>query len=207
VLQPFTVAQADPFANVTPTVVSNGTPSCWSDPNIGPQSTQTLQPGCYKSFTVKGTANLQPGTYYIDGGSIDFNSGAVINCSGCTFVLSSSDPSSNATIGGITMNGSATLNLSAPTSGTYKGLVFYQDRRATSGNTIKINGDSNSFLQGAMYFPTASFTFNGNSGQNTKCLQIVAKDVQFTGNSSVSNSCPANSGSSAFTGQQVRLVE
>ncbi len=207
VLQPFTVAQVDPFANVSPTPVSNGTPSCWSDPNVGPQATTTLQPGCYSSFTVKGTANLQPGTYYINGGSIDFNSGAVINCSGCTFVLSNSDPSSTATIGGITMNGTATLNLSAPSSGTYKGLIFDQDRRATSGNTIKINGDSNSFLQGAMYFPTSNFTYNGNSGQITNCLQIVAKDVTFTGNSAVNNSCPANSGSSAFTGQQVRLVE
>jgi hypothetical protein len=206
VLQPFTVAQPDPFASVTAPVVSNGSPACANDPNVKPSDTTSLSPGCYKGLTIKGTANLSAGTYYIDGGSIDFNSGAVVNCTGCTFVLSNSDPSSGATIGGITMNGSATLNLQAPDTGNYAGILIYQDRRATSGNTIKINGGSSSNMQGALYFPKADMTFNGNTGAVTNCLQIVAKDVTFTGNSAINNTCPTNSASHSFTGKKVRLV-
>ena len=97
--------------------------------------------------------------------------------------------------------------MTAPDTGTYKGIVFYQDRRATSDNNITINGDSNSKYQGAFYFPKADVTFNGNAGMNTNCMQIVGKDVAFTGNSSINNVCPANSGSGSFTGQKVRLVE
>lgn len=205
ILQPFTVAEADPFASVNATAPAG---TCANDPNVGPQGNVNLTPGCYKGFTIKGTANLSPGTYYIDGGNIDFNSGAVVNgAGGVTFVLSNSSTSSTATIGGISMNGSATLNLKAPDTGNYAGILFYQDRRATSGNTIKINGDSSSTLQGALYFPTSSLVFNGNSGETTTCMQIVAKDVQFTGNSSITNSCPSGSASGAFAGKKVRLVE
>jgi hypothetical protein len=37
-------------------------------------------------------------------------------------------------------------------------------------------------------------------------MQIVAKDVSFTGNSAISNTCPAGGGSHSFVGKKVRLV-
>jgi Flp pilus assembly protein TadG len=79
VLQPFTLAQADPFANVYPSAPGG---VCNADPSIQPNNTASLAPGCYTSLTVHGTANLAPGTYYIDGGSIDFNSQAVVKFTG-----------------------------------------------------------------------------------------------------------------------------
>ncbi|HEX6741908.1 MAG TPA: hypothetical protein VF079_08975, partial [Sphingomicrobium sp.] len=97
-------------------------------------------------------------------------------------------------------------DLTSPTSGTYKGMIFYQDRRATADNSVKINGNSSSSFRGAFYFPKADLTFNGNAGMITTCMQIVAKDVTFTGNSAISNSCPANSGAHSFDGKKVRLV-
>jgi hypothetical protein len=86
-------------------------------------------------------------------------------------------------------------------------MIFYQDRRATADNSVKINGNSGSKLEGALYFPRADLTYNGTSGQNTSCMQIVTKRVTFTGNSGISNSCPAGSGASSFKGRKVRLVE
>jgi hypothetical protein len=207
VLQPFTLAQDDPFASVNPTPVSN--PGCNNDPSVKPSETVNLTPGCYKNLSIKGTANLAPGVYYIDGGDLDFNSGAVINGSsdGVVFVLSNSNAASNATIGTINMAGSARLNLVAPKSGPYKGLMIYQDRRATENNVVKINGNSGSLIEGAFYFPRADFTYQGNTGVNSNCMQIVVKRVSFTGNSSVNNTCPVNSGAGSFTGRKIRLVE
>jgi hypothetical protein len=95
----------------------------------------------------------------------------------------------------------------APKSGTYKGLMMYQDRRATFDNAIQINGNNGSKMEGAYYFPRADFTFNGTSGIDSKCLQIVTKRVQFTGNSAITNVCPSDSGGGAFDGQRIRLVE
>jgi hypothetical protein len=206
VLQPFTLAQDDPFANVIPTAPSG---SCDNDPNVKPNETASLTPGCYKSLTIKGTANLAPGVYYIDGGNLDFNSQANINghADGVTFVLSNKSAAANATIGTINMNGGANLNLTAPKSGNYKGILIYQDRRAANDNSVKINGNSGSYIEGAFYFPKADFEYTGNSGVNSNCMQIVVKKVKFTGSSSVNNTCPTGSGASSFEGKRIRLVE
>ena len=206
VLQPFTLAQDDPFASVNPTPPSG---SCANDPNVKPSETTALTPGCYKSLTIKGTANLAAGVYYIDGGNLDFNSGAVINghADGVVFVLSNKNASSTATIGTINMNGSANLNLTAPKTGPYKGILIYQDRRATPDNSVKINGNSGSYIEGAFYFPKADFEFSGNSGVNSNCMQIVVKKIKFTGSSAVNNTCPTGSGASSFQGKRIRLVE
>ncbi len=119
---PFSPAMADPFANVIAPAPSG---PCNSDPNVKPSKTLTLSPGCYTGLTIKGDVTLEPGTYFIDGGDINFNSGANITGEGVTLVLSNSSSSSTATIGTINMNGGANLNLTAPDSGNYAGIAFY----------------------------------------------------------------------------------
>lgn len=214
VLQPFTVAQADPFATLSPTLPSGSCPNVTvqpsdvrTDTNNSTASTadDALSPGCYGSLNLKGTVTLKPGIYFVDAGDFTVNSGAVVNCSGCTIVLSNKNASSSS-IGTANLNGGATINMTAPDTGAFAGVLFYQDRRATSDNNVMINGDSHSSFQGAFYFPKADLTFNGNAGMVTSCMQIVAKDVAFTGNSAISNTCPSGSASGAFDGKKVRLV-
>jgi len=214
VLQPFTVAQADPFASVNPTTpatcggAKNSQPSDhWTDTTNATATTadDALTPGCYSGMNLKGDVVLKPGVYYIDGGDFSVNSGAVVTCDQCVIVMSNRDPASN-TIGDVDLNGNATINMTAPDSGNFSGILFYQDRRATSDNDIKINGNSSSIFRGAFYFPKADLTFNGTAGMQTNCMQIVAKDVTFTGNSAINNTCPTGSGSHSFAGRKVRLV-
>ena len=214
VLQPFTLAQDDPFGNVpAPTPSDFPTGACPSV-TVNPNSSQTLNPGCYSSLDFKGNVTLNPGVYILDGGSLTTNSQATVSCNGCTFVLTNRSTSSTATIGGVNMNGGANVNLVAPTTGCvlgtagcYDGILIYQDRRATVDNAQMVNGNSSSMFEGALYFPRAELTFNGTSGMNTNCLQIVSKKVKFTGNSAVNNTCPANSASGSFAGKRIRLVE
>jgi hypothetical protein len=54
--------------------------------------------------------------------------------------------------------------------------------------------------------PGQEVEFTGTTGMNTNCLQLVARRLTFTGNSAISNVCPANSGAQSFTGTAVRLV-
>jgi len=107
----------------------------------------------------------------------------------------------------VTINGGAELNLSGPTSGTYAGVLFYQDRRASNSDGNRINGNANSSFQGAFYFPSQGLDFNGTSGMQTECVQIAARRVTFIGNSTIVNQCPPNSGAGAFSGLRVFLVE
>ena len=74
---------------------------------------------------------MADGTYIIDGGSLSIGAQANVTCNSCTFILTNSDGSPTATIGSVTITAGAQVELSAPSSGTYKDIIIYQDRRAT----------------------------------------------------------------------------
>ncbi len=207
-LLPFSAKQTDPFAHLPVPNLSGM--DCTRQIRVQPNdSLTTVQPGCYKDIDVKGRVNLAPGTYYIDGsagGMLNAGSQAVISGTGVTIVLTSKTPAISSTIAKVSINGGAQLNLSAPKTGTFGGVLMYQDPRATVGNTIQINGNSLTSYEGGFYFPKAYMTFNGNTGMNTECLQLVARRLTFSGNSSVSNTCPTDTKSGAFDATFVRLV-
>jgi Flp pilus assembly protein TadG len=211
VLQPFTIAQSDPFGNV-PLPTPSG---CGAFPSNSPSDTISVtNPTGTRCFSgdmnIKGDVTLASGVYILDGGSMSMtNTGAKLTCLQCTFILMNS---SGGSVGTVDLEG-GTMNITATdsactlgTSGCYNGMLFYQSRSATSDNTIKINGNNGSTISGALYFPKADLTFNGDSGMSANCMQIVGKDVTFTGNSAVTNTCTGHN-YGAFTGKKVRLVE
>jgi hypothetical protein len=209
VLQPFTLAQEDPFLDVPPPTFPSG--NC-PNVNVNANQTATLDPGCYGNMTLNGNVTLNPGTYVLDAGSLSIGAQAVVSCNGCVFVLSSRTADTNpGSIGNVNINGGAEVDLIAPSSGTYQGLIMYQDRRALSGTNSNqqnfLNGNSSSSFQGAFYFPKQTTTFNGTTGMTTTCMQLVAYTVNFSGNMDINNSCPNGSGARSFVGKKVRLVE
>jgi hypothetical protein len=208
-LMPFTGKQKDPFAGLPLPDIS--AMNCNTQIKVQPNDAlTTIQPGCYKDMDIKGRVNLAPGTYYIDGSQIggSFNAGsqAVISGTGVTIVLTSKTPTVSSTVASININAQAQLNLTAPKTGTFGGVLMYQDPRATVGNTIQINGNSLTSYEGAFYFPKAYMTFNGTTGMRTECLQLVGRRLSFSGNSHVSNTCPADGKAGAFEATFVRLV-
>ncbi|MBW0144756.1 pilus assembly protein TadG-related protein [Sphingomicrobium clamense] len=208
---PFTLAQEDPFEDVT----ANPPSSCDGgqlrvNPGVTKNVSQEEDPedNCYTLMDLKGNVTFEPGVYYISGGDMKINSGAVVNATGgVTFILTNVSTATSASIGNTDWNGGATIKIESPDTGDYAGIAVYQDRRATdSGTGPKINGGSGSELEGAFYFPSRELTFNGNAGMTTNCVQMVARRVKFTGNSNISNSCDSSGGAQAFEGQHVRLV-
>lgn len=207
-LKPYQIPQTDPFASLPDPVLPSG--NC-SNVNVSPHESMSIdaQGGamCIKNVDIKGTLNLGAGTYYVDGGSFSVGSQGKVTGAGVTIILTSNNAASQPnSIATVDMNAGAEISLSAPTSGTYKGVIFYQDRRAQDQQSNKINGNSNAFYQGAFYFPKQQITFNGTAGMQTDCLQIVSRRVTFSGNSKISNACPADSGASSFIGNAVRLI-
>ncbi|MBO9576236.1 MAG: hypothetical protein J7494_10900 [Sphingobium sp.] len=186
---PYSPALSDPFANVNPdpsdmhctsaaltdstNVAALGTTNCFSSMSVGANRTLTMP------------ANFGP--IYINGGDVDLK--GAFSCVGCTIVLTNTSTAANATIGTVSSNAQATNNITAPTSGTFRGIAIYQDRRAT-GNTNKVNGGSGSVLTGALYFPSDTLQINGTGDAVSLCSMFIAKYVVFTGTSSLAISSP-----------------
>jgi hypothetical protein len=205
-LMPYSIPVQDPYAGL-PTPTASDLSGC-SNVNVQPNNSKSISPGCYRNFDIKGTLNMAPGTYFIDSSTFDVGSQAVVNGTGVTIVLTSSNATNNpGSISTVNINGGATLNLTAPTdtSNPYHGVLFYQDRRALDSGTNVINGNASSVLQGSFYFPGQAMSFSGTSGMTTNCVKMVSKRVTFIGNSSIVNQCD-NTGVDKFTATLVRLV-
>jgi hypothetical protein len=191
------IAATDPLAYVqAPTVGScahtnfklTGTSGSVSSP-------YQIYPGTYcGGISVNGNAwlNLNAGTYVLAGGGMSISANTVIAGTGVTFY----NTTGSGGYGAITLNGGATVNLSAPTSGPLVGILFFQDRSIPSGSAgSTITGNSSSTFDGALYFPTTSVSFGGNSSASGYSF-VVADQLTVSGNSSIgSNYTSLTSGS------------
>jgi hypothetical protein len=163
-----------------------------------PAPTRSLPDGTkyqrYCSLSLTGNVIFPPGVYIVDGQMS--SNGQSISGTGVTFVL----------MGSVNLSGNVTLNLSAPTSGPYSGLVFFGDRDATLEN-VQITGTSASVVQGAVYFPTGTLDYTGNSSTTNGCTQVIANTITFSGNSSIKSSCTGIGTRTFSLGSSVALVE
>ncbi|HWU49460.1 MAG TPA: pilus assembly protein TadG-related protein [Asticcacaulis sp.] len=182
---------ADPFKSV-PEPVNSG--ACHSSGG------KTLQPGRYcNGLSLNGSVTLKPGVYIIDGGTLKANGNAVVTGAGVTLVLAN-----NASI---SFNGNAVLNLSAPTSGTYSGLLFFGSRSNASSASVTVNGASSSVMTGAIYFPKQTVSYTGDFSGANGCTQLVARTVQWSGNASLAADCSAYGMTILPVGGVVKIVE
>ena len=149
-----------------------------SSVNVSPKGSAALTPGTYSSMTIKGTVTMAPGTYIVNG-AISFGSQAQISGTGVTIISSST----------VTINGGATVNLTAPLANAAVGVPgVVMASNSSSGS--KINGGSSSAFQGALYFPNSNIEFTGNSANGGNgCAQVVAYTVTFKGSATLGSNC------------------
>ena len=145
-----------------------------------------------QSISVPGqkTLDFSPGTYVFRNASFSASGGSRITCSTCgsgmgLTMIFTGDPNS---VGTVSISGQAEVELRAPTTNAddpdFDGVLFYRDAKAVSGTAVSISGGSDSVISGAMYFPTSSVQFSGNSGvQFSSCTALVAGSVDLTGSS------------------------
>jgi hypothetical protein len=147
------------------------------------QGSQTLSPGVYKGgISVSGSASLtlQSGIYYMDGGGFSFSGQGSLTGNG---VMIYNDPG-NGNSGGISVTGQGSINLTAPTSGVYQGLTFFQDRTSTvTGNVQGAGGATN--ITGTFYFAGALLNVSGNGGVVNLGSQYISYDLGISGNGSI----------------------
>jgi Flp pilus assembly protein TadG len=175
---------ADPYANVAIPSFSG----C-SQTNFTAKSTVTVDPGVYcNGMKLNAGANvtLNPGIYYLDGGSLSVDGGATLTGTAVTLVFTKQNMGTWATA---TINGNATVNLTAPNYGPTSGIAVFADRGTPVGTIFKFNGGSTQYFGGAVYVPTGAINFSGGNGTSASCTQIIGDTVTFTGNSAVAINC------------------
>lgn len=216
-LQPYSAPEADPLAslpdppaNICQTepqgrIVSGGDTGAHMEGTsilrTRPGSDITLAPGCYESLELLGTVRLQPGTYYVNGGDVVIGAQAHLIGADVTLVMTGAGGDA----GDFRVHGGSKLELSAPQTGPYGGVLLYRDRRAARAE-IQVTGNSESSLEGAIYLPSSDITFTGHAGMDVQCLQLIGQIIRFRGTADLSNQC-ARGNTGGFRQTVVRLVE
>jgi hypothetical protein len=171
---------ADPLASLPSPTVGACNYTNYS-PGYG---TWALTPGTYCggiNISNGATATFAAGTYIINGGSLTLVGGTTDTGSGVMFYLTGT----NASYGSVNISNGANVTFSGPTSGSYMGVVFYQNRSITSSVNATFSGGVSMKLTGTLYFPTTSVVFSNGSSVSNVYTAIVAKQVAFTGGTSL----------------------
>jgi hypothetical protein len=210
-LLPYSAPQADPYAGVpdpdvptvcaTPQVITSGQTeiqagSCYTGISVGTSDT----------LTIKGT-----GPVYILGGDVRIQGNLFMDPSsaGVTLVMTGNeiDPKTGKLkVGDLSMTSEhADWSLSPPATGDYKDLVFYRDRRANEGS-VKITAGAQTVLEGGFYAASADIDLSGQADFTSTCLMMVAQVIDFTGGSTLTNTCDSTGGIKMIERTVVRLV-
>ena len=199
-----TSSPGDPLASIaaptTGTIVSKSHVNY--DMNAKPAN-NTLSPGVYCGGLTIGNTNgvsftMSPGTYIMAGGGLVFNSQAIVNGAGVTVYNTSSAGwgcSSSYSYTPITISGQASATLSAPTTGSLSGILFFGNRTgcSTNGSCVnQINGGSTTTFNGALYLKSDKLLFSGNTSSGG-CIVAVADIITINGGSTFgSTGCAIN---------------
>jgi hypothetical protein len=167
-------ATPDPFYSVPPPADKN---RCDSN---GINAGDTIVMPADGTFEVCGniglnsnkTTTFPAGMYYVKNGNVDWENGTVQGA-GVTFFMTGSSS------GSITVNGNVNVSISAPTSGTYHGMVFYQDRSLASPPNHTFNGGAGMNFRGSIYLPGSFVKYAGGSASSVTAL--IADTITFTG--------------------------
>jgi hypothetical protein len=174
---------ADPYADVQ----LQSAPSCTGQSGSGSNNvTRNLTPGRFCSgwdFKNNVTLNLASGSYYIDS-TLSLKENVVINGhpDGVTLIINGNYA--------IDIENNATLNISAPASGSYAGLVFFGRRDGTSTVLQKFSNNTVLNITGAIYFPNQILEVDNNGTTAAQgCTHVIGRMVRMMNNATLKNDC------------------
>lgn len=164
--------------------------------NTSPGS-NIMSPGVYTApFTITGgeDVTMDPGIYVFEGGFTDTGGGTLtatgvtmyMTCAGYTTTNTEPCVSGSSSDASISLGGSTTYDISAPSSGTYTGIVIMADPNNTAAMTL--SGTSSDTINGTIYAPSEPISISGDSTSSTGYSIdsiIVANSIAVSGNGTV----------------------
>jgi len=180
----------DPYSGLTPPFFSG----C-DYQNTQINNSAVLSPGVYcGGIKIGGNGSVQfdPGEYILDAGDFEITGNPDVYGTDVTIILTSTTYD----YGNLKITGGSNVDMTAPTSGNYEGVLMFQDRNAPpfgsggpgSYNTVTGNA-SLVALTGALYFPAQELRFGGTGGFASECLQIIGAAVTVTGDFTIDDRC------------------
>ena len=169
----------DPLEGVPAPTVPSACPTS-SPATTGSGRDITYSPGVYcggLSIGSNTNVTLNPGTYFLVDGGLSIPGNATLTGTGVTFYLTSANSSCSSCT--ISMSGTPSGNLSAPTSGPLQGILFFGDRNVSMGQST-IVGNSGFNLAGAVYLPNSAVSISGDA--TSEQMMLVANTVSMNGN-------------------------
>jgi Flp pilus assembly protein TadG len=136
----------------------------------------------------------------VENGNLDLG-GNTLSGTALTLLFSGTTDTKSVTYGHAP-TGSGTLDIQAPTSGTWSGVALYQDPSLTgTGVDVSYAGNNPTWnLTGLVYMPYSSLTISGainKSANGADCMIMIAKDVLINGTGLLYAQTPDGSGCKA----------
>lgn len=180
----------DPLSYLTKPTVG----ACdWVNRTIDTKTPLTINPGVYcGGLRLKNDSvvTMSPGTYIMVGGnggaSIATEGKSVLKGTGVTIFLTEQRPSRP--YQPLSFQSSSGMDLKAPTTGPYAGILFYQDPAIVGEDHInKFESNSTHVIEGALYFPTTILRVESSTvfSSAAKYTAIVAREFVGDSNSVV----------------------
>jgi hypothetical protein len=158
----------DPLAGLTAPQLGTSLGSV----NCSGNSSRTLDPGRYTQIKSSGNCvlTLRSGVYVVESGGFQVSGNASVSGQG-VFVYNVS--------GSIDFSGNGNVNLTAPTTGDYAGILIFQARGNT--RTMSFSGNANG-IRGTVYVPAAQVSVSGNSALT---FSLIVSSLRMSGNASI----------------------
>jgi hypothetical protein len=205
-ISPAPTEGVSPVSNPFSTLVVPTVGACtYTNYSVGGGATVTLNPGTYcNGLTISNgaTVTLNAGTYILKGGGLTFGGGARVTGTGVMFY---DTYAAGYPYGPVTFNNGTTETLTAPTTGTYAGILFFQDPTVVGGAASSFAGGTSANLTGTLYFPTTALSFS--NGASAAYTIIVADSVSFTGGVTLNNNYSSLPGGTSPIKGSVALSE
>ena len=178
-------AVADPFLSVVgPTTTGV---AVYGAQNIT-GGTVTLNPGIYTGLVTVGNlgiARLNAGTFIFRAGLTTTGTGSLVLAGTGGVLLYNANlnyPAAGGACGSLSLAGTGTMTLAASKTGSYAGMLVFQDRSCAGAAAIRVRTGTS--LSGTLYVPAATLTISV-ANSVTIASQIVAYELVLNGNNTL----------------------
>lgn len=183
----------DPFSYLAPPAAASL--PCDYASLVTVTSPTTLNPGNYcGGLKIEADVTFNPGEYVMDGQGLQIQGNSVVTGDEVSFYFPSSvtgyDPPGPTPPRSIYIAGTTSVQLSAPTSGDYQGVLFYHDPTANPNIQLVMEGGSDMDLTGIIYAKNNHARFAGGTTGVDSWVVIAVDTLEFAGNSNISGSMP-----------------
>lgn len=171
----------DPLADLPTPPVGD----CTSTERLVVKTEMAIDPGVYcGGIEVSGTGDLtlNAGMYVINGGGLKVQANGDLTGENVTIYVTEGD---DYAFEPVVFSATSTTILSAQTSGTYKGILFFQDRAIDSSKEAVFAGTPDTLFTGVLYFPNADIRYVGTSGTIAQESLLLARTAEFRGTADV----------------------